>query len=227
MEMTIASAFTPGGLVGNLSYVLLIGSMAMRDIFLLRILAIFAGITGIAYGAIWLQDPVSVFWESCFTLVNLAQWIALVIERRKDSLTAYQTALRDRVFPMLSNADFLKLLAVATKQTFAAAQALVESGREITSLYLIERGEAAVVVGEVEVSMCQAGDFVGEIGFFNQVPACATVNATPGVECLVFECDALREAMATNPDLERGVSNALNANLATKLIRNNETHTVV
>ena len=56
---------------------------------------------------------------------------------------------------------------------------------------------------------------------------CATVNATPGVECLVFECDALRDAMATNPDLERGVSNALNANLATKLIRNNETHTVV
>ena len=51
MELTLESAFSAGGLLGNLSYLLLIASMAMRDIFWLRVLAIFSGLTGIAYEA--------------------------------------------------------------------------------------------------------------------------------------------------------------------------------
>jgi hypothetical protein len=227
MELSIASAFTLGGLVGNASYVLLIASMAMRDIFWLRLLALGSGVTGIAYDAIWLLNPVGIFWESCFTLVNLTQWIALSIERRRATLTPYQVALRDSVFPTLSNVDVLKLLALAQKRTPEHLPSLIEKGSEVTHLYLVEHGQATVVLDEVEVSRCQPGDFIGEIGFLNRVPACATVSAGPELECLVFDCDELRRTMSSNPEFERGITFALNANLASKLIRNNETYVSV
>lgn len=75
MERTVDSLFSPGGLVGNLSYIVLIVSMSMRDIFWLQLIAIFSGLTGIAHDMVWLNDPVGAFWESAFTLINVMQWI--------------------------------------------------------------------------------------------------------------------------------------------------------
>ena len=110
MELTVDSLFTPGGLVGNLSYILLIVSMSMRDIFWLRIIAIFSGLTGIAYDVVWLSDPVGAFWESAFTLVNVVQWMWLVRERQGGLLSAEEELLRKLLFPTLSKSNFRKFL---------------------------------------------------------------------------------------------------------------------
>ncbi|MGB5398015.1 MAG: cyclic nucleotide-binding domain-containing protein [Gammaproteobacteria bacterium] len=223
MELTIESIFTAGGLVGNLSYILLIISMAMRDIFWLRALAILSGIAGLCYDVVWLHNPVGAFWEACFILVNLLQWLWLLYEKKRSLLTPPQSLLRDQVFPVLSSLDFLKLLATASRRKFENGQVLVNKGSEVTRLYLVEHGEAIVALGDMEISRCLPGDFIGEIGFFNRVPATATVTASNNLECLVFDCAVLHRLLQKNPQLERGVTVALNANLATKLIRNNET----
>jgi hypothetical protein len=223
MELTIESIFTAGGLVGNLSYILLIISMAMRDIFWLRALAILSGIAGLSYDVVWLYNPVGAFWETCFILVNLFQWLWLLYEKKRSLLTPPQSLLRDQVFPVLSSLDFLKLLETASRCSFENGQVLVNKGTEVTRLYLVEHGEAIVALGDMEISRCLPGDFIGEIGFFNQVPATATVTASNNLECLMFDCTMLHRLMQKNPQLERGVTVALNANLATKLIRNNET----
>ncbi len=223
LDITQIDPFSTGGLVSNLSYVLLIASMAMRNIFWLRILAIFSGLTGIAFDVFWTGNISGIFWETCFTLVNLTQWIVLLVEKKRAYLSREQVALRDRVFPTLSNTHMLKLLALAEPHTFTVDRVLTENGREVSTVYLIELGEASVVVNETTVSRCQAGDFIGEIGFLTGVPACATVSAASDLECLAFDCAALRQLMRGNPDLERGLNVALTANLATKLIRNNET----
>jgi CRP-like cAMP-binding protein len=68
---------------------------------------------------------------------------------------------------------------------------LTEKGREVSTLYLVERGEASVVVDETIVSKCHAGDFAGAIGFLARVPAYATVNAASDLKCLAFNCESL------------------------------------
>ena len=223
MELTIESIFTAGGMVGNLSYLLLIISMAMRDIFWLRALAILSGIAGLSYDVVWLLNPVGAFWETCFILVNLFQWLWLLYEKKRSLLTPPQVLLRDQVFPVLTNVDFLRLIATADRRVFDKGQTLVEKGSEVSQLFLVERGEAVVMLGDMQISSCLPGDFIGEIGFFNRVPATATVSAQTKLECLVFDCSSLHKIMQKNSLLERGVTVALNANLATKLIRNNET----
>ena len=64
MELTLESAFSTGGMVGHLAYLLLVLSMVMRQMYLLRILVILSASIAIAYALFWLKDPIGVFWES-------------------------------------------------------------------------------------------------------------------------------------------------------------------
>jgi len=72
----------PENVVGHVAYVLLIVSMMMRNMNWLRFFAILAGaISAVFYWT--LGDFVSMFWESLFSLVNLAQFAILQIENRR------------------------------------------------------------------------------------------------------------------------------------------------
>lgn len=83
MELTLESALSLGGLLGNLSYILLIASMSMRNMLWLRGLVILSGLTGVSYDFFWLHDPVGTFWESGFTLINFGHWSWLLWDRRR------------------------------------------------------------------------------------------------------------------------------------------------
>ena len=73
MELTLESALSPGAMVGHFAYLLLVISMLMRSITWLRIFVILSAIVALAYGAIWLNDPVTVFWEATLIVVNIVQ----------------------------------------------------------------------------------------------------------------------------------------------------------
>ena len=73
MELTLDSAFSTGGIVGHLAYVLLIASMLMRQMVWLRLLVIASALVGILYSIVWLSDPVSSFWETLLVTVNVVQ----------------------------------------------------------------------------------------------------------------------------------------------------------
>lgn len=227
MELTIESLLSDGRWVGNLGYLLLIASMTMRDIFWLRLLAIFSGIAGATYDFVWLNDPIGTFWELCFTLVNVIQWTWLLYERRHKVLSPEEAKLKAEVFPMLSVADFRRLIAGAETMTFLRGDILLRQGDEVHAVFLILNGQADIVLDGEVVTQCVSGDFIGEIGFFNSSPASATVTAGGTMKCLVFDVATIKRLMQRSSELERGISVAMNSNVATKLIRRNETGATV
>jgi CRP-like cAMP-binding protein len=210
-----------GKLVGNLSYILLIASMAMRDIFWLRFLAILAGLAGAAYAAIWMNNAVGTFWELLFTAVNVAQWLWLLYERRNQNLTPEQLKIKEEVFPLLTMSDYRKLLNSAEEMVFLLGDELLTEGQNVPYVFLVLEGEAAVMIDEKEISRCGGRDFIGEIGFLNNLPASASVRAVTTMKCLVFDAKLMRRMMERSTDFDRGFSLALNANLAAKLLRRN------
>lgn len=221
MELAFESLVADGKLVGNLSYILLIASMAMRDIFWLRFLAILAGLAGAAYASIWMNNPVGTFWELLFTAVNVLQWLWLLYERRNQHLSPEQLKIKEEVFPLLSLGDFRKLLGSAEEMVFLLGDELLTEGQEVPYVFLVLEGEAAVVVDDREISRCSGRDFIGEIGFLNQLPASASVRAVSTMKCLVFDAKLMRRMMERSTEFERGFSVALNSNLAAKLLRRN------
>lgn len=221
MEQTFETLLAEGRLVGNLSYILLILSMAMRDIFWLRLLAIFSGTAGAAYAYIWLNNPVGTFWELSFTAVNVVQWSWLLYEKRVQHLTPEQARIKKQVFPLLSMVDFRKLLDRSEEMVFLLGDKLLNEGKEVPYIFLVLEGEAVVTIDGEIVSRCVAGDFVGEIGFLNALPASASVTANTTMKCIVFDAKVMRRMMARSSEFERGFSVALNSNLAAKLLRRN------
>ena len=222
MELSIDSLFSAGGLVGNLSYVLLIVSMAMRDIFWLRLIAIFSGVTGVAYDALWLYDPVGVFWESCFTLVNAFQWAWLVYDKRNAILSLEEERLREFLFPSLEKPIFRKLLDVGAVRDVPANTDLTRQGEPVPRLLLITHGSADVDVNGEIISTCRAGDLVGELSFLTKRAATATVTTTTRVRLHSFETHALGALLKKSDELNRAFAQMCNANLVDKLVRTTE-----
>ena len=94
-------------------------------------------------------------------------------------------------------------------------------------LSLVLAGEAAVGLDDRVFSTCVSDDFIGEIGFTRGVRATATVVATEPMRLMTFDGAWLRAKMEDDPEFERGFGFALNANLASKLIRRQQTSDVV
>lgn len=222
MELTLESALSPGGLVGNLSYVLLIASMAMRRMFWLRVLAIGSGLAGIAYDVIWLRDPVGTFWESAFTLTNVIQWLALVREDRRLRLSDEETATWKAYFPNLSPRDCKRLFLASRRLDCRRGETLIRRGQSVDNIYVLLSGDVAIRLDGVEVSRCGPGDLLGEMSFLSGEPASAdTVMLSDGV---LMEVDQgqLANLIRGSDELGYSINNLISQNLVQKLSRQNQ-----
>ena len=93
------------------------------------------------------------------------------------------------VFNELPEAEFEHILACLKQRTVPARQDLIQQGDRGETLYLIARGRIRVLriekEEEIEITVLQAGDFIGERGFLNNEACTATFRAlTP---CAIYE----------------------------------------
>lgn len=225
MELTIESAFSTGGLVGNASYILLIASMAMRDIRWLRLLAIASGLTGIAYDAFWLYDPVGLFWETSFTLTNLVQWGLLVREERQLRLDARELGLWQRFFSDLSEVECKRLLMASQTFNGPAGQVLIQQDTRVEHVFMLLEGEAVIKVDGTTVSMCGPGDLLGEMSFLTGAPAGATTELASDARLMRIDQTNLASLVRSSPELASSINALISQNLVDKLTRQNAHNT--
>jgi CRP/FNR family cyclic AMP-dependent transcriptional regulator len=105
--------------------------------------------------------------------------------------------------PLFSELDRRDLQAVASlfkMRQFAAGETITREGSGGASFYLIQSGEASVVVGGTQRPALRAGDHFGEVAVIDGKPRSATITATTDLVChgLTFwEFRPLVEANAT------------------------------
>ena len=224
MELSLESMFSPGGLLGNASYILLIASMAMRNMFWLRILAVFSGITGIIYDAFLLHDPVGTFWESCFTLVNLVQWVWLSLEKRALKLNSEEQKLKQQFFNNVSDIELKQLFNCSEFIKLDIGETLTVQGKRVENMFMLTHGTVDISYEDNVVSKCSAGDLIGEIGFLTKAAASATATASSACTAIKFNHQQISILLKSSPELAVSLNNIINQGLATKLVRQNETN---
>ncbi len=218
-ELTADQLFSPGQMVGHLSYVLLVLSMMMRQMTWLRIIAVSAGLTSAAYGFFWLRDPVTVFWEIVFVATNLVQLTIIAYENRKRAFTDEEQIVVDAMVPGVDMRYVRRLLKLGAFKEAPAETELTTQGRMVDELVLITRGTVQVEKDGRIVGACGEGDFIGEISFLSKDPATATVLVTNPVHYMAFDCGELRGFLNRHPELGRAVEASFNRNLMAKLVR--------
>lgn len=223
MELTIESAVSPSAFVGHVSYALLILSMAMTRMMWLRIIAIGSGLVALVYDIFLLFDPVGVFWETAFVLINVGQLGILIYRNRVATFSTEERAFYSNAVPTLEPGQARKLLRLGRLREASSGTVLTQEGEAVPDLIFLVDGNVDIRVAEQLVADCGPGDFIGEIGASTGGPASATAVVRGSIRYLAFESNGLRQMLDKGDEVSRAMETALRHGLREKLIRTNET----
>ncbi|MFZ1814674.1 MAG: cyclic nucleotide-binding domain-containing protein [Rhizobiaceae bacterium] len=220
MQAFFEAFFDPANLPGHVSYVLLIISMLMRQMHLLRMVAVSAGIFSAIY-YISLGDSVSFFWECVFTLVNLVQLLILFIENRLGKFSAEEQMFIDTALHGLERVHVRRLLKLGTWSELADGQVLINEDTVPDGLFFLVNGSARIERKKRKVGMVGPGDFLGEMSYLTGKDATATVTSVTPIRFLTFDREALRSHLARNIEVRQAIEAGFNRNLVEKLVNTN------
>lgn len=214
MQLTLLDA------IGHLSFGLTAVSFYVRDILLLRSLAILSGLVGIAYnysipsGPLWLV----IFWLAVFIAINVARIVGLVLARRSIDLSEEEAELHETVFQALSPVEFMKLLRIGEWKNAEVGHHFTEQGEAIDGLMVLYSGEVAIERDDKEIDRARDGTIIGDFSFIRGGAATATVSALQPCCYLYWTSDALRGLLRRNPAMDVAMRHIFNVELTRKLL---------
>ena len=227
MELTLESALSPGAMVGHFAYLLLVISMLMRSLTWLRIFVVVSATIAILYGAIWLHDPVTVFWEGMLVVVNVVQLVLIWIGNRRAQFNEDERRMMDERLQGLSPRQARRLLDMGLWVEGEPGTDLTEEGQPVRHLVYLLSGEVAIQVDDRIVGQCEAGNFVGEMSLVDGGPASATARVTQPSRYWMISTDRLRKLRVDGSPLwsalEVGIAQDLKRKIMASNIRNRAT----
>jgi ATP-binding cassette subfamily B protein len=119
-----------------------------------------------------------------------------------------QEALRLMQVPLFAGLDGDVAAALANRlsvERFAPGSVIVNEGERGTTMYIVDRGTAEVLVhdtsGQRRLADLRAGDYFGEMALLYDVPRTATVRATSPLQVLSLSREDLDELLEHVPEL--------------------------
>ena len=217
LEIIVESVFSTGGLLGHLSYILLIVSMLSWKMYWLRVGVIASALAGIAYALIILNDPVAVFWESLLLIVNLFQLVRLILAERPVSLSEEESKMVRTAFSGLSELVARRLIDQAFWIEREAGTVLIRDATAVDNLYYLSSGMAEVRSRDKIVGHCKFGDLIGEGTILSSDRATGTVTLSKDSRLWCIPAPVLRRHLKNNPAVgsivDRRIADALKSKL--------------
>ena len=106
-----------------------------------------------------------------------------------------------------ADADAIDRLASAADEvTVEADHVIIRQGHHHQELFVIESGSAIVEIDDKKVADIPAGEFVGELSYFNQGAASATVKTAEQSNILVIPYNRFEQILEDNPKLVRAIA---------------------
>lgn len=221
MELTVESVFSSAGLLGHLSYFLLIVSMLSWKMYWLRVGVIGSALAGIAYGLIILNDPVPVFWQSLLLIVNLFQLVRLILAERAVTLNEEESEMVRTAFSGLGEIDARKLIDQGFWIDRKAGIELIREGTAVDHLYYLTSGAAEVRSRDKIVGHCKSGDLIGEGTILSSDRATGTVTLSRDSRLWCIPAPVLRSHLGKNPAVRNIVDRRIGDALKSKLRASN------
>ncbi|AWW74386.1 hypothetical protein CD351_08100 [Erythrobacter sp. KY5] len=187
----------------------------------IRIIALVAGILGVAHFALKGELSVASLLAAAFLLVNGLRLVALYRRARTGVMTSEERELFDHVMQIEDPARQNRLRDLMVWNDMEVGEDLIVQGQLDPPLIYIASGRASIVRDGEEVNECGAGEFLGEMSHISGHTASATVKVTKPMRCARIDRDALAQLSKSLPEIGRAVDNAFNRSLAVKVMRMN------
>ena len=207
-------------LLGHFSFTLTALSFFMRDILLLRILAIASLLVGMIYnfripeGPLWLV----IFWLFVLLSINILRIVIHVIENRSISFSEEEQELFRTIFHHFPPVEFLKFIRLGEWRTAEPETILATQGKEIEDLKLIYNGEVAILHDSNEISRATDGTLIGEMSYIHGGEATATVRVLRATRYISWQKGELRRLLKRTPTMDLCMQGIFNEDLVRKLM---------
>ena len=224
MELTLVE------FIGHLAFLLTAISFYLKDILLLRFLAIISALVGIGYnyflpvGPLWLP----IFWLGVFTAINLWRIVCILAERYSIQFNEDEHELYETIFKDFSPVEYMKLIRIAEWRDAAEGLVFASEGEAVDGLRLLFSGEVSVARDGNEIGRARDGALIGEMSFIQGGVASATVTAAVPCRYVFWPEEALRGLLRRNPNIDVAMKHVFSLDLTRKLTGSNEgtVHTV-
>ncbi len=213
MEISVFEA------VGHLSFFLTAVSFYLRDMLLLRVLAIASGVMGIFYnyfldvGPLWLP----IFWLAVFMAINIYRIAGILREKHAISFSDEERELFETIFKGFSPVEFMKIMRLAEWRDVEDGHQFVTEGTDLDGLRLLFNGEVVITRASEEIGRVRDGAMIGEMSFIKGGDATATVTATRPCRCIFWPKAALHDLLHRNPSLDIAIKHVFSLDLVRKL----------
>ena len=205
--------------IGHFSYGLTALSFCVRDILLLRFIAVASCAAGILFnyfqpaGPLWLP----IIWLAVYIAINGYRITGIYLERRSVSFTDEEAELYETVFRNFSKVEFMKLLRLATWRDASKGERLAEQGADLDTLIMLYNGEVSIDRDGREIGRSGDGMLIGEMSFIQGGAATATVTVTRPTRYLEWPKKALSGLMKRNPTMDVAMKSVFSIDLTRKL----------
>jgi hypothetical protein len=205
--------------LSNASYLILLVSYFCTDMVRLRGLAVLGLVLqAIAMYAGSLHAPwLAALWLLLLAVVNGVRVLFQSSASRGTALSNEEEALRLWLFPTMTTTDFAKLLGAGKRSDVGSGTFLANQGDKIDQLHFITQGAAHVIANGMVVATLREGSLVGEVSFFRDDVATASVVAQGDIKVLSFGREQLRKLMRDHETLQRALHESIGRDLGFKL----------
>jgi hypothetical protein len=202
----------------HVANVIFLISYAVREIFWLRFIMLFASVLTVGTLLSMQHTPLDLMlWQLVFFSINFARFVQLVYERAPVRLSPDARRLAASTFRELRPRELLRLLAVGETLDLEAGARVVRPGEPLGHLAIVVDGRARVELADRRSVELAHGAFIGELSYLTGKPAAAGVVAASALRVVRWPADALRAFLAANPETRVTVQLVLGSDLAAKL----------
>ena len=113
------------------------------------------------------------------------------------------------LFEGMTYSEILKIIPLTSIQTFERGQTVMREGESAENLHIVQDGSLDIFQGGELISNLGSGDYVGEIGVFDDGIYCSTVVAKERTRCLSIKRAALLEILQKESGLGLKIQQSL------------------
>lgn len=152
-----------------------------------------------------------------FGTIHAVQLARIRRKKTRSTLNAQEKALRAWLFPSMGDMDFRQLLQVGNRNITPAGTFLATQGEPLDQLHVIIQGAAHVIFNGMVVATLRDGSLVGEVSFFRDDVATASVVAQTDLNILSLGRTELRKLLNERDSMKQALHESIGRDLGFKL----------
>ena len=145
--------------IGHLAFFLTAVSFLLKDIILLRGIAVVSSIVGISYNYFSVSGPnwLPIFWLSIFAIINAFRIIGILREKLSINFSEEEKELFETVFSNFNAVEYMKLFRTAEWKNIPAGTTIAREGEQLDGVYMLYNGEVSVERSGTEIGTSRDG----------------------------------------------------------------------